>query len=442
MDPVNNSPITDTLLGIILNSTWYHWAGGTAGYFYNPDNISISTYEKMVLTDETISSGLGFITLSSISRLGDYTHKDIQIQNFIREVIENLESSLNFYVSEIMTAKWAGFSVTENIWIQRDNKWIISDMQTLHPQSIEFVLHTEGKEKNKIDKVYQHRFTPYEAVLEPESKRIVYSYNKRFGNPYGNSALKCIYKNWYIKDVMLKIWGKTLQKYSGPLSTIKSPRLNSVVQYEGVTINYRDYLRKILAQIDEGSGIIVDPDTEIVFHQLQRAVGGDFETIINYCNKMMYRGLFIPSLLADVDNSGSYALGQKHYNIFELSTLGFLLDIKEVLLNQFVAPMIIYNFGTNIRDFGDFIIESSHEEDKQILANIFSTMTNAGYISPEDEDDLNKVRSRLGFSEKKGGLLLSSLQAGKESILLEKTERSLSGTEEKMIQSLLDKVQI
>lgn len=39
-------------------------------------------------------------------------------------------------------------------------------------------------------------------------------------------------------------------------------------------------------------------------------------------------------------------------------------------------------------------------EDQKALSDVFLALTNAGYISPTNQDDLNAVRERFGFGEK------------------------------------------
>ena len=46
---------------------------------------------------------------------------------------------------------------------------------------------------------------------------IVYTWDKKWGNYYGNSLLKAVYKNWFIKDNMLKFANIAFERFGSPI---------------------------------------------------------------------------------------------------------------------------------------------------------------------------------------------------------------------------------
>lgn len=62
----------------------------------------------------------------------------------------------------------------------------------------------------------------YEERELPLNKVILYTHNGKFGNPYGTSRLKRCYKNWKIKDVILKAWALTCERYGSPYTIAKT----------------------------------------------------------------------------------------------------------------------------------------------------------------------------------------------------------------------------
>jgi len=385
----------------ILNNSYYQWTKGWLSWYNNPDNITTETYEKMYRTDETVNFGIEFIKLASIIQLGPYTHKDANIAKFVNENFELMKGNLFSAIGEIMSANWAGHSSTEIYWKPGDdNKWWIDGLFTVHPKTITYELFMDGPRKNDLKSVIQYRGLDKEARIDPEYKRVVYTRNMQFGNIYGNSMLKAAYKNWFIKDQMLQACAKAMMRHASPFPLVKASNLETQIEIDGKTMSYREYISSMLNQMYSGNSFIVDLDTEIEIVEPPANMSQDFLAFINYLNKMMFRALLMPSLIGDADRAGSYALGKKHFEVFLLSTNFLIKEVADVLIDQLIRWMITYNFN-GVTNFGSFQIEEISESDVKIMAECFEKMTNVGYISPEEQEDFDKVRSKLGFPERK-----------------------------------------
>ena len=95
------------------------------GYINNPDPVSY--YREMVQTDATIAACLEFVSLAVVSKLGDYTHPDKDIQDFIRANFEQLEGSFVDTCKSLMSFLWAGYAVAEIVTEVKDDRvWLHS----------------------------------------------------------------------------------------------------------------------------------------------------------------------------------------------------------------------------------------------------------------------------------------------------------------------------
>ena len=376
------------------------FSSGFDNVLNNPDAITLDTYSRMYETDETVASAVDFTILATLSRLGEYSHKDPKIQEFVRNNFESMRGSFVPLCSEILSAVWAGFSVTEKIWRLDGGKIWLDTLQPLYPSTIEFELETEeGKKypKNTVRAIHQYR-NQVGAVEIPPEKAIHYVCNRRFGNPYGQSRLRPTYKNWFLKDKALKYLGIALERYGMPLTVGKVSNASTSVRVGTSLKSVIDYMNEILDNIQAKTSLTITNDMDIDVKQPFRYVGGDFKDCITHCNIMIYRSLLMPSLVTDQGDTGSYALGQKHFDLFVLM-LDFLLnDLDEALIEQVVRQIISYNFS-GVDDFGSFEKGKFQAEDQKMLSDVFLSMTNGGYLSPSRIDDLNAVRERLGFSK-------------------------------------------
>lgn len=130
--------------------------------------------------------------------------------------------------------------------------------------------------------------------------------------------------------------------------------------------------------------------------QISRSVGSDFEAVENHCNRVMLRGILVPILLLDNTDVGSYALGQRHFDMFLMGLKHLLLQATEALLEQLIRPLIELNFGPQDA-WGYFQTAPLEPEDLKLWSDIFTGLANVGFVSAEHPPDRNAVREKFGL---------------------------------------------
>lgn len=397
--PLTSAPAPARLYPSAINNNWYYWLGGLTGTpFQNPDNLTIEDYERMIDTDETVFSGLEFVTLAALARLGEYTHRDTRIQELVTEALERMDGSFSNAISEMLTAIWAGYSATEIIWREDGGRVMLGGLQTMQPSTVTLDIGRpqDGPAKNKLKQVIQFYCYGSEQINIPVEKCILYSHRCQFGNLYGKSRLKPAHKSWWLKDVALNAWALTLQRYGTPHAVGTTQPGNVVVG--GETIDAFSYMASMLDSLSAKGSLVIDPTSKVEFLWPLRTFGNDFEQFVAYCNKMIYRALLLPSLVADHGASGSYSLGQQHFDLFALSLEELLLELTEVLLEQLIRPLIEFNFGPQ-DDYGEFGLENFQADDEKLLTEVMVGLGNAGAISKTRLEDVNWMRLRFGLPE-------------------------------------------
>jgi len=372
------------------------------GWLHRPDNIGLETYERMVQTDETIAAGLEFVTLAAVSRLGEYVNEDRpDIQEFIRENFETMQGSLSEAVGNMLAALWAGFTVTEIVLRERGGWFWLEGLETLEPSSVRLhVVDDGGPRHGQVDKVYQWWGTAWQTDMPGE--KVVHFCSRRLGirpgNPYGTSRLKSVYKWWCLKDPMIAAWGLTMQRYGTPFTFIETAgNASDTVQLpDGTTASRADYLTELINSMGTGTGMVLSPGEKVTLSQLGRAVGDDFEKLQNHCNRVMLRGILVPILLLDNTDVGSYALGQRHFDMFLMGLKHLLLQATEALLEQLVRPLIELNFGPQDA-WGYFKTAPLEPEDLKLWSEVFAGLANVGFVSAEHPPDRNAVREKFGL---------------------------------------------
>ena len=240
-------------------------------FIQNPSTVSVETFKRMVDTDDTIGSGVDFLTTCLAARLGRYTHPSEEITKFVNDALTKIQHGFHNAVKELLGAAWAGFAVQEKVWANDDQGFIVKKLVSLPPGTI--LLETERTGELTPDGIlqYQRNYNPanlaygtnflfgftgisYNAALAgtasrpdpfaklgdmpfplrtantynylsiriPIQKCIHYAFDAqgKFGNPYGRSLLRRAYK-WYVtKDAFIQMLSIALDRKGTPLTIV------------------------------------------------------------------------------------------------------------------------------------------------------------------------------------------------------------------------------
>ena len=266
----------------------------------------------------------------------------------------------------------------------------------------------ERQDRGSLKTVHQWWGTSYKVSLEADHIiHYAHDHASAYGNPYGRSLLKRVYKSWFVKDAILKAWALTLERHGTPLPIGKVANGDSeVLLPDGSMTTRRQLMLDVLNDLSNSSALVLDKTggEEVELTRVAGSVGDDFLKAEEHLNRMMLRGLLMPALVLDNSNTGSYSLGKEHRDIYDLATKALLTEVLETVLEQLVRPLLTWNFGPDLESWGDFERVDLQTEDQKTMAEVYSALASAGWISPENLEDLNQVRHRLGFSPQEEGL--------------------------------------
>lgn len=351
------------------------------GQILNTDDVGIDTYKTM-MRDGQVRSGIEVITLATIGSGWEFNFpfsedpkKGDEILWFIRSAFGNInkEDAVNSdmfrVLSDMLTCLWAGFSVTEKVWGQdSEGRWVIKRYKTLPPESVTFNMDKKGRLKKEAA-VIQNRYNRDNVKL-PARKVNIMCMNSRFGDPYGESILKPVYKNWYIKDWLLKFHSQFLENLGAPMLVGKTNRdtqdMNSALQSA------------------KNSAVITLGDGEEVDMLESTKDGTSFENAIRYHDAQIMKGMLVPSLLVGQDESmGSRALSEVHYEMFKLSRIGALQQQLRTTINKDIREMVRLNFG-DFDMYPEITFKSWSRSDQQRLSKMITELVASGVLGPSE----------------------------------------------------------
>jgi hypothetical protein len=440
-------------------------------FIQNPSSVSVETYKRMIDTDDTIGSGVDFLTTCLAVRLGTYTHPNKELAKWVNERLRDVKGGWFNAVKELLSASWAGFAVSEKIWENNERHGFVPrKIVALPPTTLMFETERTGELTEDGILQYQRNWNPmalgtgigyfggmvgvgygfmqqgdarpdpfakfgdmpfpmrvnnswnYLSIRIPKQKCIHYSFDAqgKFGNPYGRSLLRRIYKYYVLKDSVIQMLAVALDRKGTPLTIVYADPNTTLqddtkVQAAGtgnvkgkrVGVRADKAAQDAFSRVHNDSVIVLPGKKGQIFEVealIQNSNTGDFISTLDFCNKSMLRGLLIPSLIfGNGDGTGSYSLGQEHAKTFTKIMDGMLEGLEDVLIEQLVMEMIKYNWpATYWQDagFGSFAPKDFSDEDMEKISRIWETAITSGVIDPTDLQDLNRMRETLGFGER------------------------------------------
>jgi len=348
---------------------------------YNPDDIGLDTYKYMASTDSEIKAAFSLIKLATLSRKWKVTSLESSqdIVEFIKYNFEHVESRLSGSLAKILSAIIYGFSVTEIIWTlypegQYKGKIGLKRLKSLDPMTVSFDMDVKGNLKGvtqKLSDTDDNKGTPL-----PKEKLIIYTEDKEFGNFYGRSRLRAVYKNWFIKETLLKFWNVALERWGQPIVVGTVPTTDDL-----------DKMVDILNNLQDKSSIAKTEGWDIAALEtgIGRSSGGDYSDAIKYHNAQILKGMLVPALLIDSgQGAGSYALGQTHFDIFTLMVKNLENDICGIIENYLIRPLVEYNFGEQ-KSYPEFQFEPLTKQELFNLARTFALLVKNGVIGADEQ---------------------------------------------------------
>jgi hypothetical protein len=330
-------------------------------FIQNPSTVSVETYKRMVDTDDTIGSGVDFLTICLAARLGRYQHPSKEVTQWVNDRLDEIEGGFFNCIKEVMSATWAGFYVGEKVWANTDNGFVPHSIIGLPPSTILYETDRTGRITDDGILQYQRNYNPmalasglgfftnanqgaigggfhgpdayakmgdlpfpmrmantfnYMSVRIPRVKCIHYAFDAqgKFGNPYGRSLLRRAYKYYVLKDSILKMMAVALDRKGTPLSIIYADPNTTIVDQtkanrgdgadgargKDVGISADVAAQQAFKNIHNDTFIVLPGKKDDIYgtdFMPQDSNTESFISALNYCDRSIMRALLIPSLI-------------------------------------------------------------------------------------------------------------------------------------------------
>jgi len=369
----------------VYRTTWSNLGVGD----YNPEEISYDEYKKMLNYDSQVIAGWDLITMGMLMKPWTIKHPDPKIAVALTEALNRLQMpNIRDAMKEMTKAIAYGFSTTEVVFEEWNNMWVPrqkNGLKTLDPEHIKFFSDQYGN----LVKIEQQMGGARNAL--PLFRTLVWVHEKEWGNFYGKSILRGCYKNWFIKDAMLKFANIAYERFG-------SPALLGIAR----NIAEKDeMLEQLMHLYARSQAVLVKSDnedpTDVKVIETKRNQM-PFDRYINYQDEMILRRMLIGQRIFE-GGGGTY--GPKiPFDIILMRFMDFRLEL-EGTMNQLLMLLTDLNWPTDT--YPRFEFEPLTTMDAEQLRSAIWEAMDRKLLDPESKkEDERFVKETLGLPYQSG----------------------------------------
>jgi hypothetical protein len=237
------------------------------------------------------------------------------------------------FLRQALLATVYGFYYFENIGVIRDGMWRLVDLAPRPPSTISQV---------KVDEhgalVSIRQAVGISSPEIPASRLTPMVWELEGGNWFGRSMFRCVYKNWLIKDRLLRVDAMKHDRNGLGVPWIEAP--------VGATKQQIEYLNQLAQSFRAGdmSGASTPAGAKLT---LVGTTGSIPDTVasIKMHDEAMARAFLMMFIQLGQTQSGARALGESFIDYFTLTQETIALWVEEAVSEFLVEDSVDWNYG-------------------------------------------------------------------------------------------------
>lgn len=326
------------------NSNQNYYGNGTAYDFLRNQHegkFSYWEYEK-ILEDTQVSVAVDILMNFLLSKGYVITSnsddpEDIEIKEFIEDMIDNMDTPFRKVRKDIYTSIVYGYSVLEEVYsLNETNKIVLKGLYGIHMKTLQnqpFIKNENG------ELVAIHQQTVNGSCDIPAEKIMLCRFNNKFDELTGQSILNRIHEYPELKDKIITWLVTFLYKHENPVTYAKLAN-NSA---------FKTDVLHMLDEVAEGrTSLTIGADDELATLESSHR-GEAFFNALNYFDNLIFRGLFIGTLLlGDGGQTGSYAQSNTQLKVANTIFDGIHEDIAYDIQTR-IDKVVRWNYGVDAK---------------------------------------------------------------------------------------------
>jgi hypothetical protein len=237
------------------------------------------------------------------------------------------------FLRQALLATVYGFYYFENVGVIRDGMWRLVDMAPRPPSTI-----SQVKVDDQGALVSIKQAVGIQSPEIPASRLTPMVWDLEGGNWFGRSMFRCVYKNWLIKDRLLRVDAMKHDRNGLGVPWIEAP--------VGATKQQIDYLNQLAQSFRAGdmSGAATPAGAKLT---LVGTTGSIPDTVnsIKMHDEAMSRAFLMMFIQLGQTQSGARALGESFIDYFTLTQETIALWVEEAVSEFLIEDWVDWNYG-------------------------------------------------------------------------------------------------
>lgn len=297
--------------------------------------------------------------------------EDTKVYEFIDDMLNNMNISINTLVKQIVPAILWGFNVHEKLYSIRDGYLVVSGTVPVHIKTLQkypFVY-----DEHTGDLLGIHQVVGNQDIEIPIDKCLLYSFGSMYDEVEGHGLLYDFLPIVEDKENVMD-WLMTFAERNGsPTMFGKANDEHSANEMLKAFDDIADGTTGLTAGLDEDVRVL-----ESSHH------GETFFNILQYKDNQIFRRMFIGNLLlGDNSQTGTYAQSKTQFDFTKLVYDGILEEIANVIQEQIIDPIVEFNFGANVKA-PKISFDKFTSGDLEKLFNIIKPLMDNGTVDSEN----------------------------------------------------------
>jgi len=339
-----------------------------------------------------------------------------QAAEFVEQCMEDMSTTWDDFISEILTMLPFGWSWHEIVYKKRIGPWEKDGKnrskytdgrigwRKIPIRAQETLTRWAFDETGGVQAMVQMAPPAYKQVVIPIEKSLLFRVSTAKGNPEGRSFLRNAYRPWYMKKRLEEIEaiGAERDLAGLPMARVPSDYLSAAkgTDKEKMVQAFKTMVRSVRRNEQEGIIVprLIDPDTkqDLFDFSLLSSGGGrqfDINTIIRRYEERILMTVLADFILVGHQGVGSYSMHTDKTGLFRASMNSIAQSIADVL-NRYAIPRLFEVNGWKVDDLPQIIPGDIDPPDLTQLSQFMGQLTTAGiswFPDPELEKFLREA---------------------------------------------------
>lgn len=351
------------------------------------DDKAIETFDKMRRTDAQINATLLAIELPIRSAVWmvEAASEDSQDIKIKESVEKNLFENDNFSFDDILrhALKYLqfGFYLFEKVWENKDG----ISLKKLAPRKPITIKEWRQNEDGTLKEIQQFAYTPantYKTMTIPNESLLLFTNDREGGNYRGTSILRPAYRNWLIKEKLIKIDAQRHDRQGLGVPMITLP--------EGATFEDKTAAEDVAETFrahEKGYVILPNPSWKFEILDMKAASTSPILQSIKWHNSEMTSNILAQFLDLGKTESGSRATAGELKDIFLLSLMATAKYIEDVFNGgiegrKLIRDLVDFNFP-NVKKYPKLKCTKIKSLDYTAVSTALNELAQSGIINPD-----------------------------------------------------------